>query len=137
MRVKELQKVTNDKVGRIIKNNVKTEPNEDKTLVYLTQFGFNIELIRPNNTAKANNPDIMMLGTIWEIKGPTSNNKTTLKNRFSKASKQARKIIFDLRGIKHNSEVAEKEILKLFEKPGNVDHMIIIRKNGTTLDFSK
>ncbi|MBQ3263664.1 hypothetical protein IJH06_00915 [Candidatus Saccharibacteria bacterium] len=137
MKKVEIRKVPIDKIGRINKNGVKTEPSEDYTCVHLTQFGFNIELIRPSNTTKTNNPDVLMLGTIWEIKTLISNNETTIKNRFSKASKQAHKVIFDLRKVKNDSDKVEKFIVKLFKQPGNIDHIMIIRKNGQLLDFIK
>ena len=130
MKIIELHQVSDNKIGKINKNGIKPEPNEEKTLNYLTLFGFDIELIRPSNTYKTKNPDVLIFGTIWEIKTPISSNKNTIKNRFREASSQADKVIFDLRFIKKNSIEAEKQIRQLFKGDGHVRRMIIIEKTG-------
>ncbi len=70
MKIKELAKVSKDKIGYINRNGVKSEPNEEATFRYLTLFGFNIELIKPTGTKKAKNPDVLIMGSIWEAKTP-------------------------------------------------------------------
>lgn len=137
MKIAEIRPAPDDKIGRVKKNGVMTEPHEDSTILYLTQFGFDIELIKPTSTEKANNPDVLIMGTIWEIKGPKSSNETTIKNRFRKASKQSTKIIFDLRGIKGDANKVEKQIIKLLNGNGRVRRMMIIEKSGKLLDIAK
>ena len=44
MKIKELVRVPDDKIGRVNKNGVKPEINEENTFNYLTLFGFNVEL---------------------------------------------------------------------------------------------
>lgn len=137
MQIIELKKVPSHKIGRVNRNNVKTEPGEDSTFLYLTQFGFDIEIIKPAISQRTKNPDILMLGTIWEVKMPTSSNESTIKTDFRKASKQSTKIIFDLRGIKRDADKIEKYIIKLFDRPGRVNRMILVKKNGVALDIFK
>ena len=137
MKKREVQKVSKDKIGRVIRNDVKTEVSEDSTILYLTQFGFNIELIKPASTKKSHNPDVLILGAVWEIKSPESSNKNTIKVRFRKASKQANKVIFDLRNIKHGAQDAEKQLTNLFKEAGRVRRMMIIRKDGRLFDYIK
>lgn len=137
MRIKEIPKVPNNKIGRVNKNGVKPEPNEEATFNYLTLFGFNIELIRPTSIKKAKNPDVLIFGTIWEVKTPTSSNETTIKNRFREAAKQATKVIFDLRYVKKGTDRVEKQIINMFEGDGKVRRIIIIEKTGKVLDFIK
>ena len=137
MKIKKLQQVPHDKIGRVDKNNVKLEPHEESTILYLSQFGFDIELIRPSSTKKSNNPDILIMGTIWEIKGPESSNKTTIKNRFRKASKQSTKIVFDLRKVRKDVNKVEKQVFQLFKGDGKIRRMMIIEKDGTLLDIIK
>ena len=137
MKIKKLQQVPHDKIGRVDKNNVKLEPHEESTILYLSQFGFDIELIRPSSTKKSNNPDILIMGTIWEIKGPESSNKTTIKNRFRKASKQSTKIVFDLRKVRKDVNKVEKQVFQLFKGDGKIRRMMIIEKDGTLLDITK
>jgi len=137
MKIKEIQKTKKHKIGQLNRNGVKTESSEDSTLLFLTQFGFDIEIIKPIASKRTKNPDIIMLGTIWEIKTPTSTNKNTIKNRFREASKQSTKIIFDLRHIKKDSDKAKSQILAMFKEDGRVRRMIIIETNDTLLDVIK
>ncbi len=137
MKVRKLEKVAKEKRGHINKNGIKPEPNEEKTFKYLTLFGFNIELIRPVNAAKVHNPDVLIMGTIWEVKTPTSSKENTIKNRFREASKQSTKIIFDLRLITKNADDAEKQILTLFGKNGRVRRLMLIEHNGELFDYIK
>lgn len=137
MKITEIYPSPEYKIGRVKRNGVITELREDSTILYLTQFGFDIEIIKPANTKRVDNPDVLMMGAIWEIKGPESSNKNTIKNRFRKASRQATKIIFDLRGIKNEPDKVEKQIINLFSGNGRVRRMMIIRKDGTLLDITK
>lgn len=137
MKITKILPVPDDKIGRVKKNGVITEPHEDSTALYLTQFGFSIEFIKPTSTSKVNNPDILIMGTIWEMKAPESSSKQTIKKRFRKASKQAPKIIFDLRWVKAGADKVEKQIMELLENDGRVRRMIIIESDGTVLDIIK
>ena len=137
MKVRELYKVPSKKIGRVNKNGIKTEPHEDSTALYLTQFGLNIEFIKPRNTNKARTADLLMMDAAWEAKSPTSSNETTIKTVFKRASSQSDRIIFDLRRVKRCDDKVEKQIVKMFSGHGRVRKMIIIRKNGIILEFSK
>lgn len=137
MKIKELPKVSKDKIGHINKNGVKSELSEEATFDYLTLFGFNIELIKPTSTEKAKNADMLIMGSIWEVKTPTSSSRSTIKARFRKASKQATRVIFDLRFIKGDAEKVQKQIIEMFDKGGQIRHLMIIEKGGKLLDFCK
>ena len=56
---------------------------------------------------------------------------------MKKASKQASRVIFDLRNIKNGYDKAEYSLIKLFYGNTRIRRMIIIKKNGKTLDFRK
>ena len=137
MRITVIEKVPKDKIGRVNKNGVKLEPCEEATFDYLTLFGFDIEIIKPTRMKKVKNPDILICGTIWEVKTPTSCNKKTIKNRFRKAVKQAGRIVFDIRGVKRNADKVEKQIIDMFNGDGDVRHIMIARKDGKILDITK
>ena len=137
MKTKEIKKVSKNRIGRISKNGVKPEPNEDNTFNYLALYGFDIELIKPTRTKKVKNPDVLIMGAVWEVKTPISSNKNTIKNRFREAADQASKVIFDLRNIRNGADEAEKQIIELFKGNGKVRRMIVIEKSGKLLDFIK
>lgn len=137
MKTKELKKVPRNKIGRVNKNGVKSEPGEEKTFEFLALLGFDIELIIPTHAQKIKNPDVLIAGTIWEVKTPTSHNENTIKNRFREAADQATHIVFDLRYVKRDHEKVEKQLIGLFKDKGRVRRMIIIEKSGKTVDFIK
>ena len=137
MRTKVFQKVPPHRIGRINKNNVKIEPHEDSTIVHLSQFGIDIELVKPKNGNKIKNADIYMMGSLWEMKSPTSNKEDTIKKDFRKASSQSDRVIFDLRRIRKNSEYVEKCLIKIFSGRGRVRKIMIIRHNGEVIEFYK
>ena len=97
----------------------------------------NIEVVRPVNTPKVNNPDIFIAGSLWEMKAPISYNENTLKKHFKKASKQSDKVIFDLRNAKQDATKIEKFVIKKYQEPGRIRRMILIQANGRVLDFFK
>lgn len=137
IKVQELQKVSDSKVGRVNKNGVLPEAREEATFNYLALFGMNIELIQPSGVEKVKNPDVLIMGTIWEVKTPTSSNRNTIKNRFREASNQSNKIIFDLRYIATDAEKVEKQIISMFKGNGRVRRLIVIEKSGKLLDIRK
>lgn len=137
MKIKEVFRNLKTTPGLFKSNNIKMERGEALTIEYLLLFGFDVEFICPSSTKRAKNPDILMLGSIWEIKTPTSSNQKTIKNRFKKASSQATKIIFDLRGIETNADRAQRQIIDLFSQEGTVRRIMIIDKDGRLLDIKK
>ena len=101
MKKVELQKVSKSRYGNLITHGVSLQPHELDTVLYLTKFGLDVELIRPSNIPRSNNPDLEMLGTFWEIKSSSNYNEATIKKRFRKSKHQSRgRSIFDLRKIK-------------------------------------
>ncbi|MBO7699199.1 hypothetical protein J6S39_00730 [Candidatus Saccharibacteria bacterium] len=137
MKANELERVPENKIGRVDQRGVFLNPHEAGTILYLTQFGLDIEVIRPTNTNKSRSADIVMLGTAWEIKSPTTSNISTIKEDFRKAMTQSDKIIFDLRRIKKDTENVEKHILRIFKERGRVRRLMIISKDGKIIDFRK
>ena len=85
------------KKGKIIPNNVLLEKHEYATVLFLTNLGYNIELIPPSNILNAKTPDFAMNGLRWEMKSPKGKSRSTLEHAFQSAVKQSENIIFDLR----------------------------------------
>lgn len=131
--------VPKSKHGRIVFNNNNLESHERNTIFCLASFGFDVETLIPSSIPKSKNPDLLMLGTYWEMKGPTTANERTIKTKFRKATKQSGgKAIFDLRNAQ-TSEVAtiEQYVLKLFREIREMRRVIIIRNNSELIDFIK
>lgn len=140
MKITELKKAPKNKIGKLNKNGVDLKPHEERTAELLTLYGFNVEAIRPSNIPKIKNPDILMMGTVWEMKGPTNSNASTIKKRFRKSIKQANgKGIFDLRNIKTTKEQKDAfdTIIELFETSRGMRRIIIIEDSDKVLDIFK
>lgn len=137
MKIIELHQVPKSRRGSFHKNGIRLEPHEERTADYLTLYGFSIEAIRPTNTPKVHNPDLLMGGTIWEMKTPMSYNENTLKIRMKKASKQAKRIVFDFRNMKKEYDKAQKFVIKLFVGNHEMRRMIVVTKDKKVLDFYK
>ncbi|MBQ6149786.1 hypothetical protein IJI86_02315 [Candidatus Saccharibacteria bacterium] len=137
MKITVIDKVSKNKIGVLNKNGVVPKPNEEFTFEYLTLFGFNVELIQPTSARKVKNPDVLIMGAVWEVKTPTSYKLNTIRNRFREASDQATKIIFDLRLIKNDTDKIERLLIGMFKGDGLVRRMIIIKKDGKVVDFVK
>ena len=81
--------VAKNKYGRVVFNNHDLESHEIDTIFCLASFGFDVETIKPSNIPGSRNPDLLMLGTTWEIKTPTTINRETIATEFRKAVKQS------------------------------------------------
>ena len=128
---------SNKKTGRITPNGVSLEKHEYNTVIFFTEQGFDIELIRPSNTPRNQNADFVMKGVVWEMKCPTGKGKNNISNIFKKAILQSENIIFDLRQNKVSENVAIKELEKLFKQTRRCRKLIVITKDGKMLDFKK
>ena len=138
IKIVELTPPKNSKRGRIKYNGKEPLPHEKKTIKCLSKYGFDVETIIPSNMPGSHNPDILMMGTFWEMKGPTSINKNTIKNRFEKAKKQADgRAIFDLRNIKYGTTKTKYDIIELFTTTRGMRRILVVEKGDKILDITK
>ena len=101
------------------------------------KLGFDVEFLLENRTKGAKSADIQMNGVIWEIKSPTGNGKRTVEKQFHRASGQSQNIIIDSRW----SDIEENKFREMVEQQWrsrrSVKRIVLIAKNGTTLDFNR
>lgn len=125
------------KQGKIIPNGVVLLTHENRTGVFLTQQGFDVELLPPIQRKGARTPDLKMLELEWEMKSPKSNGKYTIEHSFRSALKQSPYIIFDIR----NSRIPQKKCIAEIERRFNdfkkVKRILMITKKQELLDFDK
>ena len=108
-----------------------------ETADHLADLGYDIEFIAPRNSPNLRTPDIFMDGASWEIKCPKGKSKRTIENNFRKAKEQAANIIFDLRRINISEEKCLQELERRFAQKVDVKRLLIIKKNGEILRFSR
>ena len=68
--------------GKITPNGVVLETHENATVVFMTEQGYDVELLPPVQRKGARTPDIHMNGLDWEMKTPKSNGKYTIEHAF-------------------------------------------------------
>jgi len=125
------------KQGRITPNGVVLHTHENATVVFLTEQGFDIELLPPLQQKGARTPDIRMNDLEWEIKCPVGKSANTIKRAFKTALRQSQNIIFDLRGSKMTDAVNITKLEKEFSDIKSARRLIIITKKRELLDFYK
>lgn len=125
------------KKGKITPNGVVLEAHENATVVFMTEQGFDVELIPPSQLKGARTPDIRMSKLAWEMKAPTSNGKYTIEHSFRSALKQSPNIIFDMRNSKIPQDKAVSELERRFNDFKKVQKLIIITKHEGIIEFSR
>lgn len=113
------------------------EKHELATARYFAELGYEVEFIPPNNTPKMHTPDIVMNGVAWEIKSPIGKSKRTIEQSFRKAVLQSRYIIFDLRRANLHETQCINELKHRFNTKTYVKRLLIIKKDGELLEFSR
>lgn len=138
MRNTPLKKVPIKRHGKVIISNHEIEDHERETIFCLSSFGLDVETVVPSHTPGSKNPDLLMMGTYWEMKGPRTANVSTITNKFRKAVRQSGgKAVFDLRNTKDDAATIEKYIMQLFESTRGMRRIIIIRKDDDAVDIIK
>lgn len=125
------------KQGKITPNGVVLHTHENATVVFLTQQGFDVELLPPSQQKGARTPDIRMNGLEWEMKSPKSNGKYTIEHSFRSALKQSPNIIFDIRSSKIPQAKCIFEIERRFNDFKKVKRVMIIARRNKLLEYSK
>ena len=123
--------------GKIIPNGVVLEKHEYKTVLFLTEQGFDIELIPKSNKKGIKTPDFMMNGEKWEMKSPKGEGRWLVENTLNKAIKQSPNIVLDLRRIQIHQTKCMAEVEKQFQKKKTIKKIKVITKNQKIVDFIK
>ncbi len=138
MRIVKRNKVSKKKIGKVVFYNHDLEKHELDTIFCLANFGFDIEVLAPSNIPKSKNPNLLMLGTYWEMKGPGTSNEDTVKFHFRKAKKQSNgKAVFDIRRVRKDKEKIKNYIIELFRDTREMRRVMIIIDDENILDLLK
>ena len=138
IKIEILHPVHKNKYGKLVITRFDLESHEKETLFRLVSYGFDIETVIPSHIPHTKNPDLVMLGTFWEMKCPVSVNEKTISTMFRKAVKQSGgRIIFDLNRIHNDASKVEDYIIELFKTTHNMYRVMIIRKANEILDITK
>ena len=108
-----------------------------RRLCFLTELGFDVELIPKINIEGVHTPDVMINRTKWEMKAPIGEGNSLMKNTIQRAVKQSPNIIVDLRRTKRHQTKCLRELEKQFNNSRSVKRLLVITKTGKTLDFKR
>ena len=125
------------KQGKITPNGVVLKTHENATAVFLTEQGFDVELIPASNIEGVHTPDIKMDGLKWEMKAPLGEGNQLMENTIQRALRQSQNIIIDLRHTKRHQTKCLRELEKQFLNKKGIKRLKVITKSGKTLDFEK
>lgn len=126
-----------NKKGKITPNGVVLKTHENATAVFLTEQGFDVELIPASNIEGVHTPDIKMDGLKWEMKAPLGEGNQLMENTTQRALRQSQNIIIDLRHTKRHQTKCLRELEKQFLNKKGIKRLKVITKSGKTLDFEK
>lgn len=125
------------KKGKIIPNGVVLKNHENATVVFLTECGFDVELIPKVDIKGIRTPDIIIDNIKWEMKAPIGEGGSLMKNIIQRAIRQSPYIIVDLRRTKRHQTKCLRELEKQFNNSKSIKWLKIITKSGKMLDFKK
>ena len=125
------------KKGKITPNGVALKTHENATAVFLTEQGFDVELIPASNIEGVHTPDIKMDGLKWEMKAPLGEGNQLMENTIQRALRQSQNIIIDLKHTKRHQTKCLRELEKQFLNKKGIKRLKVITKSGKTLDFEK
>ncbi|MBR3323711.1 hypothetical protein IKG16_02390 [Candidatus Saccharibacteria bacterium] len=127
------------KRGIIIPNGVSLQKHENDTVIFLTELGHDIELIRKSNIKDIHTPDFWIDGKLkWEAKSPTGSGKYIFQNTIQQAVLQSENIVIDIRRMKLPQDKCIREFVKEFTLSKGAKRLkIIAKKRKSTLDYEK
>ena len=107
----------------------------DAAYILARHYQTTIEFLIPVDDYRRKSADIVMLGTIWEIKSPIGESKSTIRNQFRRASRQAKSIIIDGRRTRLKYDILEKEVFFQIRKRPYIKKVILIDANEKVIEI--
>lgn len=123
------------KRGKYTSHNIKLHEHEEKTILFLLQRGYSVELIAPTGISRT--PDIILDGARWEMKAPEGDTKWTISRNLNKGRGQSNKIIVDLRRCKRTDEKCLREIQNYFSASRSISEILVITKKQRAVVYKK
>ena len=121
------------KPGRVVVPEDMANPpkaHELETARVLSTYGVDVEFLKEVYEDGKRNPDVRMLGGIWEFKAPKGDSEqSTISNQFKRARKQSRHLVLDLRRTPLDDELAIGQAVRRFRGQTKISSLIIIDKH--------
>jgi len=112
------------------------EPHEvDVAFVLARHYQSTVEFLIPIEDYKRKSADKIFRGLEWEIKCPTGESKSTIRNQFRRASRQSKNIIIDTRRTKLDYKNIQNEVLYQIGERPYIKNVILIDKSENVVDI--
>lgn len=122
------------KPGRVVVPEDTPNPpkaHELATAHLLSTYGIDVTFLKEVYEDGKHNPDVQMLGGIWEFKAPKgASESSTISSQFKRARKQSRNLVLDLRRTPLDDELAIGQAVRRFRGQTKISGIIIIDKHG-------
>ncbi len=125
------------KKGKIIPNGVSLQKHEYDMVLFLTEQGYDIELIPKSDKQGEHKPDIRMEKLLLEMKSPKGGGGQLIKNTIQRALKQSPNVIIDLRCTKRHQTKCLRELKSQFDNSKTIKRLKIITKARKSIDMMK
>ena len=112
------------------------EPHEvDVAFVLARHFQCTVAFIIPVDDFKRKSADVILRGLEWEIKCPTGESKSTIRNQFRRASGQSKNIVIDTRRTKLDYKYIENEVFYQINERPYIKNVILIDKFENVIEI--
>jgi len=112
------------------------EPHEIEVAWILARhYNTVVEFLRPIDGYKIRTADMVMNGVIWEVKSPTGKGRTTVKNQFKRAAKQATHVVFDARRVQLDEGFVVRLVRQQLEARKAIKVVLLITKAGAVVEM--
>lgn len=98
---------------------------------------FSTDVVFVERQIVSKSADVMIGDTSWEIKSPTGKGKNNIQHTLKKALKQSDCIVFDARRSKVHIARIESELQRQFKLSSSMKRLLLIRKTGEAVEFTK
>ena len=112
------------------------QPHEVSAAAILAEhFKADVQFIR--RTVNAKSADVLILGTIWEIKSPLGKGKRNIQHTLTDALRQSKCIVFDARrSMLHTTKII-RELQRQYNMTTSMKRLILIKKDRTVVEFTR
>lgn len=120
----------------IIPGDANVWPHEQKTARALARAGYTVEFVKKSEDPYATSADVLINGTLWEMKSPTASNIKAVERNLKRARWQSGNIVFDSRRMKGIPDAAiERELRKWASELSGVSHVLFVNRHGAVIDI--
>jgi hypothetical protein len=121
----------------IIPASVSPWEHELKTAHALARHGFTVEFVAVSNNHKAKTADVVIDGTLYEIKSPKTDKLSAVERNLKRATKQSGNIIIDSRRMsKLHDATIRKFLAQKLKQQKTIKKILFVNRKHDVIDIS-